>query len=209
MIVSEQSPGTPKVSMRVPPMSSHPSGCMGFFFQHVPILFFPSGKGCLPDVRVRRSFHEHEQGGNPPQCLGCRKRTVPWKQSFGCPIDMGQTPLMRDGSKMRGNSLDNSTFPVTYRSGRTIGTQEICEYFPVAGKRFVALAWHKRPEKIFFGRNISMNEKDSQTTQPFSVGSIHPGSRSHQGLGRKQIPDIAGRDRVIKKPGKPVGNGTG
>src|SRR3989344_2355571 len=122
---------------------------------------------------------------------------------------MGQTPLMRDGSKMRGNSLDNGSFPVTHRTGRKVGTQEICECFPVAGKGFVVLAWHKRPEKIFLGRNISVDKKDSQTTQPFSIGSIHPGRRSRDGFGRKQTPEVASGDRMIKKPGKPVINGTG
>ena len=186
-------------------MTRHPRGRMGFFSEHSSILFLPSGEGCFPHLRVCWCFYQQEQGCNPSERLGCLKRTMQREQSFRLSIDVGQTPLMRHGSEMRGNSLDNGTFPVAHGSGRKVSAQETCEYVPIAGKCFVALAWHKRPEKIFLRCDIPVHKKDSQTTQPFAITSIHPRRWMGCSFRQQNLPGGRRAHRVIQKSSKADG----
>lgn len=50
----------PKVPVGIPPVPRHPCGCMSFLPKHCSVLFFPSGKRCLPLLRVCWCFNQHE-----------------------------------------------------------------------------------------------------------------------------------------------------
>src|SRR3989338_48482 len=122
--MGEESPCSSQIPMGIPPGSGDTRGCLSFFCEHCSVLFFPPSKVCVPYARICWLFYLHQKRCNLSQCPCCGVGTVERKQSFGCPFDMGQTPLMGNDSKMGGNCSHNRPFPVAHGSHGKMGSKE-------------------------------------------------------------------------------------
>lgn len=188
--------------MGIPPGAGHSQRCMGFLFQHVTVAVFPAGEIYLPHLRIRWSLHEQKQSGNPSQLLRCLKRAVEWEQSFCLSFDVCKTPLMGNGAEMRSNCRNDCSFPVAHRSRGNPRVQQIRECLNIPTNCLVGFASHEGPEEILAGGDVSLDEEDTHSPQPFPITAIDPRS-SGDCCRREKMPELCCRQRVIQKNSQP------